>query len=137
MFFLPHEDTLPFFLRKIITFIPTTKPLMIRNIIFDYGGVIIDLDYNKPREEFEKLGVRNFEEHFTQLSQDSLFDNLDKGLITERDFRDKLNQQLGMQLSDEQIDHAWNSMIIGIREEKLKLLGELYADNYKCFLLSN
>ena len=110
---------------------------MIRNIIFDYGGVIIDIDYNKPKEEFEKIGVRNFDAHFNQLNQTSLFSDFEKGLVTEQEFRSKLNQQLGMQLTDEQIDHCWNSMVLGIREEKIKLLSELYANNYKTFLLSN
>ena len=118
------------------TFIATNQS-MIRNIIFDYGGVIIDLDFNRPKFEFEKLGVKNFDQHFTEMKQSNLFDDLDKGEITEREFREKLRSQLNMPLSDEEIDAAWNSMIIGIREEKIQLLAELYADNYQCYLLSN
>ena len=108
----------------------------IHNIIFDYGGVIIDLDYDRTINAFKKLGVEHFEDHFNQLRQTPLFDDFDKGKISERDFRDRLNQQLGTHFSDEQIDEAWNAMLIGIREEKLKLLGELYAD-FHTYLLSN
>jgi putative hydrolase of the HAD superfamily len=109
---------------------------MIRNIIFDYGGVIIDLDYNKAREEFQKLGVTNFDGIFSQFKQGELFDLLDKGQISEHDFRDALRQQLGVPLTDEQIDHGWNSILLGIKEEKIKLLTHLIS-SYKTFLLSN
>lgn len=109
---------------------------MIRNIIFDYGGVIIDLDYRKPEEEFRKLGVSRFEEHFSQLRQSSVFDQLDKGQIPESEFRNILRTQLEVPLTDEQIDAAWNSMIIGIREEKIRTLTSLIS-THKTFLLSN
>jgi putative hydrolase of the HAD superfamily len=109
---------------------------MIRNIIFDYGGVIIDLDYSKPRDEFQQLGVTDFDEHFSQLRQSEFFDLLDTGKISERDFRDRLRTELGVALSDEQIDFAWNSMLIGVREEKIHLLTKLIA-SYKTYLLSN
>ncbi|MCY7410595.1 MAG: HAD family phosphatase [Chitinophagales bacterium] len=110
---------------------------MIRNIIFDYGGVIIDIDYEKTITEFVKLGVTNFDSHFSQLRQSQLFDLLDKGMIREKEFRDGLREQTGLQLTDEQIDSAWNAMIIGIGEDKMHFLSELYAANYKCYLLSN
>jgi glucose-1-phosphatase len=120
---------------KSVTFI-ATKPTMIRNIIFDYGGVIIDVDYNKTKLEFEKLGVNNFDEQFSQMKQSPLFDLLEKGKISEHDFREEIRKQTGMPLTDEQIDAAWNAMLDGIREEKIHFLQHLYAD-YNTFLLSN
>jgi len=108
----------------------------IRNIIFDYGGVIIDLDYGRTEEAFKKLGVKDFEHHFNQLTQTPLFDDFDKGKISETEFRHRLNQQVGAQFTDEQIDGAWNAMLLGIRSDKLKLLGEIYPD-FRIYLLSN
>ncbi|HYV93105.1 MAG TPA: HAD family phosphatase [Chitinophagales bacterium] len=109
---------------------------MIHNIIFDYGGVIIDLDYNRTKMEFEKFGVKNFDEHFSQLRQTPLFDLLEKGKISEHDFRDEIRKQTGVPLTDEQIDSAWNSMLVGIREEKIHFLTHFFSD-HKIYLLSN
>jgi putative hydrolase of the HAD superfamily len=109
---------------------------MIRNIIFDYGGVIIDLDYNRMKQEFEKLGVKNFDEHFSQLRQTPLFDLLEKGKISEHDFRDEIRKQTGLSLTDEQIDFAWNSVLGSIREEKIHFLTHFFS-NHKIYLLSN
>ena len=109
---------------------------MIRNIIFDYGGVIIDLDYNRMKQEFEKLGVKNFDEHFSQLRQTPLFDLLEKGKISEHDFRDEIRKQTGIPLTDEQIDFAWNSILGDIREEKIHFLTHFFS-NHKIYLLSN
>jgi len=109
---------------------------MIRNIIFDYGGVIIDVDYNRTKQEFEKLGVKNFDEHFSQLKQTPLFDLLEKGKISEHDFRNEIRKQTGITMSDEQIDFAWNSMLMGIPEEKIHFLTHFFS-NHKTFLLSN
>ena len=109
---------------------------MIRNIIFDYGGVIIDIDYDKPKQEFEKLGVKNFDENFSQLRQSALFDLLEKGQISEHDFREEIRKQTSVSMTDEQIDAAWNSMLRGIPEEKIHFIQHLYS-GYKTFLLSN
>ena len=109
---------------------------MIRNIIFDYGGVIIDLDFKRQKEEFQKLGAVNFDEQVGRLKQTELFNRLDTGKISEHDFRDALRQQLGVSLTDEQIDYAWDSMLAGIKEEKIKLLTHLIS-SYRIFLLSN
>lgn len=109
---------------------------MIRNIIFDYGGVIIDLDYNRTENAFKELGIIDFDKHFNQLTQDSLFDNLDKGIISNEEFRRQLNQQVGTHFSDGEIDTAWNAMLLGIREEKFDVLRDMHK-KFRTFLLSN
>ncbi|MGB3075087.1 MAG: HAD family phosphatase [Chitinophagales bacterium] len=108
----------------------------IRNIIFDYGGVIIDIDMKRTEDAFIRLGVKDFNQHFNQLKQTTLFDNFDKGKITEQEFRDQLNKELGTQFSDQQINDAWNAMLGEIPKEKLKLLMDV-RHTYRTFLLSN
>lgn len=108
----------------------------IRNIIFDFGGVIIDLDMQKTEDAFKNLGIQDFNDHFNQLKQSALFDNLDKGRITEHEFREKLNHEWGTQFSDRQIDDAWNAMLGEIPAAKLKLLQEIHH-SFRTFLLSN
>ncbi|MCS6991928.1 MAG: HAD family phosphatase [Chitinophagales bacterium] len=110
---------------------------MIRNIILDYGGVIIDIDYEAPARYLERLQVPQFRALFSAHYQHPLFDAFDRGQITEAAFRNQLRQVLGVPLTDEQIDEAWNSMIVQIRPEKIDLLRRLYAEDYHMFLLSN
>ena len=98
--------------------------------------MIIDLDYHLTEQAFIKLGVQDFNSHFNQLKQTTLFDDFDRGKISEGEFRNLLNQQLKTQFSDEQINGAWNAMLLGIEEKKFRILRKLYPD-FKTYLLSN
>lgn len=90
----------------------------------------------RTEDAFIELRVKDFNLHFNQLKQTALFDNFDKGKITEQEFRDQLNQQLGTSFSDQQINDAWNAMLGKIPAEKLKLLQEV-NHHFRTFLLSN
>ncbi len=94
-------------------------------IIFDFGAVIIDIDYHKTRDAFERQGVKNFDELFSKAKQNSLFDNLEKGLISENQFRDELRALSGINLSNEHIDEAWNTMLLKMPEKRVELLQKL------------
>lgn len=110
--------------------------MKIKNIIFDYGGVIIDLDYSATTRAFEAHGVKSFNAAFTQHEQHDLFDEFDCGRITPAAFRKQLNMLLQVRLTDTQIDQSWNAMLLGIRHEKLSFLKTL-SEKYSLFLLSN
>lgn len=109
----------------------------IKNIILDYGNVIFMIDFPTVRESFIALGITNVDDFFAHHGQDSLFDAFDRGEISIAEFRqgvrDKANRQ---DLTDEQIDQAWNSLLIGVPEGKHELLLEL-KKKYRLFLLSN
>ncbi|MBI3511039.1 MAG: HAD family phosphatase [Bacteroidetes bacterium] len=109
---------------------------MIKNIIFDLGGVIIDLDAAATSRAFAELGAKDFEKHYTFAKQSGIFDEFDKGSITEEEFRNELRKFLRSGVSDEQIDHAWNAMLIGIPRARLDLLKEA-GKQFRIFLLSN
>ena len=108
----------------------------IENIIFDLGGVILDVDYNLTRIAFEKLGVVHFDEMYSQANADQLFQKLETGKISEGQFYKELNRCTGLNLSPEEIRKAWNSMLLSFREESLKFL-EKIRPTYKIFLFSN
>lgn len=108
----------------------------IESIIFDLGGVILDVDYNLTRIAFEKLGVGHFDEMYSQANADQLFQKLETGKITEEQFYEELNRCTGLQLSDEEIRNAWNVMLLSFRESSLQFL-ERIRSKYKIFLLSN
>jgi glucose-1-phosphatase len=106
------------------------------NIIFDLGGVILDVDYNLTRAAFEKLGISNFDEMYSQANADKLFQKLETGEINEEEFYKELNNCTGLDLSTEEIKKAWNAMLLSFREGSLQFLEEIRS-KYKVYLLSN
>lgn len=108
----------------------------IENIIFDLGGVLLDIDYNLTRKAFENLGVANFYEMYSQANADKLFQKLEMGKVSEKQFYKELNKATGLHLSQQEIRNAWNAMLLSFREKSLEFLGQL-KDRYKLYLLSN
>ncbi len=113
-----------------------TTSMKIDTIILDLGGVLLNIDYDAPKRAFEKLGIENFDQLFTQAKQNSLFDDFEKGNISNEDFRNGIRKISGKNIPDHEIDFAWNSILLDLPEFKLKLLNEL-KQNYRLFLLSN
>src|ERR1700690_2577875 len=108
----------------------------IEAIIFDLGGVILNIDYNLTRNAFEKIGLKNFHNMYSQADADDLFSKLETGKISEQDFYNEFNKRTGLGLSSTQIESAWNAMLLTFREKSLNFLDAL-KPNYKLFLLSN
>ena len=107
-----------------------------RNIIFDLGGVILDIDYKKTIEAFENLGIEDAGIFYSKATQISLFDDLEKGNITDEDFYNGIRKLSNNELKNSQIRDAWNAILIGLPEENVKFLSELKKD-HRLFLLSN
>ena len=105
-------------------------------IIFDLGGVIINLDYQLTIEAFKKLGLENFEEMYTQAKQNNLFDDYETGKISSQHFINSLLPFLPSGTSANKVVHAWNAMILDFPKERLALLHHLKS-KYRIFLLSN
>src|ERR1700688_350071 len=97
----------------------------IEAIIFDLGGVILNIDYNLTRNAFEKVGIKNFHDMYSQASADDLFTKLETGRITEANFYSEFNKRTGLDLSLIEIESAWNAMLLTFREKSLKLLDTL------------
>lgn len=109
----------------------------IKNIILDYGNVIFDLDFQRAHKSFEEIGIKDVNSFFSHKVQSSLFDDFDKGKISADDFRNTIRAVTGQKdLTDEQIDHAWNSLLIGVPKGRHDLLMQL-KNRYRTFLLSN
>jgi putative hydrolase of the HAD superfamily len=109
----------------------------ISNIIFDLGGVIINVDYNKTKTAFKQLGIPDFEKIFSQIQQSKIVDKLEVGHISTIEFREHLHKLIkNPNISDAKIDAAWNAMILDFPTNRLEILEKLRA-KYKIFLLSN
>lgn len=112
------------------------RAVAINNIIFDLGGVIINLAYERTRLAFLELGLTGYDSIFSKAQQLQFFDALDKGKLSPEDFRSEIRKHIAHPVSDAQIDAAWNAMLLDIPQEKLALLAEM-KKKYRTFLLSN
>ncbi len=108
----------------------------IKNIIFDLGGVIINLDTEKTASAMKNLGFLNFENSYTLINQTDLFDLLEKGLITPDQFRMEIRKHIDKAVSDVQIDEAWSAMLLDFPKERIELIQKTKS-KYRTFLLSN
>lgn len=108
----------------------------ISTLIFDLGGVIVDLDLAKCIQNFKELGLENIEQYLSNFGQKDFFMRFEKGQIGIPAFRNEIRKLAGTELSDAQIDKAWCSFLTQIPVEKLHLLSEL-KKKYRLLLLSN
>jgi len=108
----------------------------IKNIIFDLGGVILNLDYSKTVNEFKKLGVLNFQELYSQKKQSIIFDDFEKGNIQSEKFISSINIAKNLKIKEFDFINAWNAMLLEIPIQRLEFIEGL-KDDYKVFLLSN
>jgi glucose-1-phosphatase len=109
---------------------------VIKNIIFDLGGVLLDIDYHKTIQEFKKLGIANFDEMYSQLTANDLFEDLETGKITEEDFYNELKKIISSPVTNNELKTAWNAILLNFRHKSLTYLTSLKA-HYNIFLLSN
>lgn len=108
----------------------------IKNIIFDLGNVIINIDPVLSVKAMSKLGFLDFEKSYSLLSQSNLFDSLEKGLITPEQFHNEINAELKTKVSSDEINKAWGAMLLDFPAQRIELLQSL-AKKYRLFLLSN
>ena len=108
----------------------------IKNIIFDLGGVILNIDYKRPQEEFKKLGIKDVETLYSKQNQVELFDLLETGKISEKEFVQKIKESSDLEISDSEIITAWDSILLEFPLRRLQILQQLQL-HYNIYLLSN
>lgn len=108
----------------------------IKNLLIDFGGVLINLDRSRCIENFKALGLPNVDELLNIYHQQGIFMQQEKGLITPVEFRNSIREMMGKVVTDRQIDAAWNSFLVDIPTYKLDLLLKL-REKYVVYLLSN
>ena len=108
----------------------------IEAIIFDLGGVILNIDYNLTRSSFEEAGVSHFDNMYSQSTADELFKRLETGKISEDDFYNAFRDCTSTSISNEQMESCWNAMLLDFREDTLMFL-DTVKTKYRTFLLSN
>lgn len=107
----------------------------IKAVVFDLGNVIVDLDVNATIEGFRQL-PGNENTITCEDLESELFLQYEKGLISSDDFRKGIRLSLKKEMSDQQIDAAWNAMLVDTPLKRLSFMHSLRTQ-YKVFVLSN
>lgn len=108
----------------------------ISTLIFDLGGVLINLDLPRCIQNFKELGLQNFENNLSLFGQKGFFLAFEKGQIGVSEFREEIRKLATKPLSDEEIDAAWCSFLVDIPTQKFQMLLEL-KKKFRLLLLSN
>lgn len=109
---------------------------MIKNLLFDLGGVIMDIRRRNCVEAFEKLGMTDADTLLGEYSQAGVFAGIEDGSLSPAEFYDEIRRIIGRRVSDLEIDTAFQKFLIGIPPRRLEALEELHR-RFNIYLLSN
>ena len=110
---------------------------MIRNLIFDMGGVVFALGYEQAVRRFEEIGVSDARAQLDAAVQTGIFGDLEGGRISCEEFRTRLSAHVGRELTSGECAYAWKGYILDLPQRNLDKLLELRSRGYRLFLLSN
>ncbi|RRD01948.1 HAD family hydrolase [Prevotella sp. OH937_COT-195] len=109
----------------------------IRNLVFDFGTVLVGLDKNRCIAAFDSIGANEMSGYVDECRQEDLFHELEVGRIGVPEFCDEVRRKSPRcNAADEKIAWAWGELLTGIPREKLRRIVEL-KEQYRIFLLSN
>lgn len=109
---------------------------MIKNLLFDLGGVIIDLCRMNCVKAFEELGMSDANSLLGEYSQAGVFAGIENGSLTRKEFCAQIREIIGKDLSDEQVCTAFKKFLVDLPSYRLEHLEQLHKD-YKMYMLSN
>lgn len=109
---------------------------MLRTILLDLGGVLIDVDYTASARAFHAHGFGDFDSLYSKAQQDHLFDGFETGALSPEQFRDRIRGLYRPDLTDHAIDTCWNAMLGSVPHERIVLVERL-KQRYQVLLLSN
>lgn len=110
---------------------------MIRNLIFDLGGVVITLDQQQAVSRFVAMGVSDAAARLDPYTQQGIFGDLEAGTIDAETFRKELSAMIGREASFHECAHAWQGYAKEVPERNLIALTKLRQEGYRLLLLSN
>jgi len=107
-------------------------------IIFDLGGVLLNLDYSRTTKAFQAINptVGDFDAVYSNLLNRRFFEEYETGHISSSQFRNEIRKMLNANVDDQIIDAAWDAMLLDFPVERIQLLEHL-KKRYRLFLLSN
>jgi putative hydrolase of the HAD superfamily len=119
-----------------LNFIGDKKMERIKNIVFDFGGVIVNFSREAAVKKFEEIGVANANELLDAYHQKGAFLQVEDGTINAEEFRVILSELAGKELTYEQVKEGWLGFMLDVPQYRLEYLLEL-RKKYKLYILSN
>jgi len=110
---------------------------MIKNIVFDLGGVVITLDQDQAIRRFEELGLADARQRLDAYTQSGIFGDLERGTIDAETFRVELGKLVGRDVSYDECCYAWQGYAREVPQRNLDCLLRLRSEGYHVILLSN
>lgn len=108
----------------------------IKNIIFDLGGVLLNIDPKKTIDAFGKMGMEQLVKDSGLSYTHKIFFQMEQGKLSPDEFRKGIQEMLPSPVSFEEIDSAWTAMLLDIPEVRVLLVKNLRKD-FRIFLFSN
>ena len=108
----------------------------IKNIIFDFGGVILDIDPIQTVEAMYNLGFKDVERFKEPAFQIEIMEKFERGILSPEAFRNKVREFMGIKVCNHDLDDAWNALLLDIPEKRIQVLEEV-KKHYNIYLLSN
>ena len=108
----------------------------IKNIIFDLGGVLLDINYHKTADAFKALGIKDFDALYSQYKINDFFEKFETGDVTDDEFYASVRKYAQLPLTNSEIDDAWNAMLLQFRIPTLDFIKTLRG-KYRVYVLSN
>lgn len=105
-------------------------------VVFDLGGVLLNLDYGATTRAFDRLAGRELAGFYSKARQADLFDRFERGEIDAARFRAELRGSLGAECVDAELDAAWNALLGEVPRRNIELLLRL-KQTHRVYLLSN
>ncbi|CRY55577.1 phosphatase [Yersinia intermedia] len=105
--------------------------------IFDLGNVIVDIDFKRVLGVWSKLSgvpLATLSERFTM---GEVFQQHERGEISDEDFASQLSDEMGVALSFEQFAEGWQAVFVALRPEVIKIMHKLREDGHRVVVLSN
>ena len=108
----------------------------IKNIIFDFGGVILDIYPMQTLIALQELGFKDINRFEDQEFQANIIGKFERGIISPETFRNKVREFMQIKVCNQDLDDAWNALLFDIPEKRIRVLEEV-KKNYSIYLLSN
>ena len=108
----------------------------IRNIIFDLGIVLLDIDFEASKRKFKALGLENLDTFYSFFHANPFFHDFETGRIGETEFIEGLRKLITKSSTNKEILNAWNSIIVGFPTEKVDFIKTI-SQFYNIYMLSN
>ena len=108
-----------------------------KTLIFDFGGVIINVDFSLTEKAFALFGIENVGlDFFNDREIGGIFDLFERGLITPSVFRTEMKKRIPTTVSDNDFDKAWNALLLDMPSDNIRIIEQL-KQTHTCILLSN